>query len=209
MRVCALAGELPWLQLSSAHGGECAVCGGLLVCGTWRRKRTSHLATVSWESLSGLVFAVSLSVTATASCFSSLFGARQGLPLSSLLHFLFLPSTFISSCPFFPSILPTTDTLSSFALWILTLAPSPFSLLPIPLTSRGCPADFGSWEPRWHRASGVVASCPGQSCLPPHYPPTHLNSSLFLLHPLTGLATLALLSHWADPLVLPLLTLIS
>lgn len=87
---------------------------GLLACGTWRRRRrTSHLAAVSWESLNSLVSAVSLSVTATASLFSSSVYRHHPFALSVPLT-LPPPRTLISSLSI--HLWPLADTRSSFEM---------------------------------------------------------------------------------------------
>lgn len=164
---------------------------GKLVCGTGRR--TSHLAAISWERLSSLVFAVSLSITATASCFSSLFGAGQGVPFPSSSFHTFCSSLLLSFplflrlhiTHFHPSRLLLTlwALLPSRRLFLFyTLAFPPF-ILPTLLTTRH-PADSLSWQPRWRRARGCgwmygTKLPPPPPTLPPFQP-----------------------SHWADPLVL-------
>lgn len=115
---------------------EIVLCGGCWSVEKGRRRRTSHLAAVSWDRLSSLVFAVSLSITATASCFSSPFGAglsvpfrRPPLALSVPLldsHFLYYPLSFsLSIYPacfrhsaFFPSRLFLFYTLLLYSCFL-------------------------------------------------------------------------------------------
>lgn len=116
--------------ITALNAAEQSAMVVIVLCGGWwsvekgRRRRTSHLAAVSWERLSSLVFAVSLSITDTASCFSSLFGAGQGVPFQSSSFCAFCSSLLFS----FP--LCACDRLLSFnpscllmTLWALPLSP--------------------------------------------------------------------------------------
>lgn len=147
------------------------LCGGLVVCGKGRRKRTSHSAAVSWERLSSLVVAVSLSITATASCFAALFGAKANSFCHP--HFVSVPlfcSHFLRASNhlfcFHPSCVLLTLWAFSFSLRLHFTLPLTISCVGEPLWAPRHTDDSPCWHPRWHRASGaIVAGCMGAAPL--------------------------------------------
>lgn len=119
------------MQLAECHGSEIVVWG-LVVCGKGRRRRTSHLAAVSWERLSSLVFAVSLSITATAPRVSSLYLEQGRVYLCRRPPFCTFCSSLQLSFPLFLLSLALFPSILLFHFPPDTLVPSPFLTLTDP-----------------------------------------------------------------------------